>query len=74
MQAELMGSLQLVLTDPSRPVGSELRLDVQLPCALVIVGPSFRSTPAPTDPSESESNRGGNDGPVSLGAVPRSDG
>eukprot|EP00959_Pyramimonas_sp_CCMP1952_P055351 1157295-Pyramimonas_sp.AAC.1 len=58
MSCEVSGWLNLVMTDPSKPMGYEKRLDVELPCTLFIIGGSPTSaTPGqnpeiPSEPAE----------------------
>eukprot|EP00959_Pyramimonas_sp_CCMP1952_P222801 4657846-Pyramimonas_sp.AAC.1 len=58
LEGEIVGSVNLVITDPSKPVGYQRRVDnIDIQCSLVIVGPQFVDPPAPTEIASPVSER-----------------
>eukprot|EP00959_Pyramimonas_sp_CCMP1952_P002308 48031-Pyramimonas_sp.AAC.1 len=55
MQFQLTGSLNLVVTDPTKPQSFEQRIDVSLPCAVLILGAQCSDPPTPTEACSEDS-------------------
>eukprot|EP00959_Pyramimonas_sp_CCMP1952_P220538 4610949-Pyramimonas_sp.AAC.1 len=51
MEGSLVGSLQLVLADPTKPQSYEKRFEFSCPCTVLVIGPQYADPPEPTEAS-----------------------
>ena len=49
MEFHFTGKLNVVITDPTKPVCYEQKIEGTLPCTVLVIGPQYSDPPAPTE-------------------------